>query len=69
MQAVSRKLGDEKKRMFQCTFCTDTFKSKYDWTRHEKSLHLSLEKWICAPSGYVKHTNSSGRGITDLLTP
>lgn len=49
--APLRKSGDEKKRIFQCTFCTDTFKSKYDWTRHEKSLHLSLEKWICAPLG------------------
>lgn len=26
---------------------------RYDWTRHEKSLHLSLEKWICAPLGPV----------------
>jgi hypothetical protein len=38
-------------RQFQCTFCTDRFRSKYDWSRHEKSLHLSLEKWICAPLG------------------
>lgn len=38
------KLGDTQKRIFQCTFCTDTFRAKYDWTRHEKSLHLSLEK-------------------------
>ncbi|EMD00787.1 hypothetical protein BAUCODRAFT_29157 [Baudoinia panamericana UAMH 10762] len=45
--------SDDKKRMFQCTFCTDTFKAKYDWTRHEKSLHLSLEKWICHPLGPV----------------
>lgn len=51
--AAAKKPGDEKKRIFQCTFCTDTFKSKYDWTRHEKSLHLSLEKWICAPLGPV----------------
>ncbi|GAB7353999.1 hypothetical protein MBLNU459_g4592t1 [Dothideomycetes sp. NU459] len=42
---------DAKKRIFQCTFCTDTFKSKYDWTRHEKSLHISLEKFICCPLG------------------
>lgn len=49
--APLRRSADEKKRIFQCTFCTDTFKSKYDWTRHEKSLHLSLEKWICAPLG------------------
>lgn len=38
-------------RMFCCTFCCDRFKSKYDWTRHEKSLHLNLESWMCAPFG------------------
>ncbi|KAK5175769.1 uncharacterized protein LTR77_000909 [Saxophila tyrrhenica] len=52
-QSTLRNPAEEKKRIFQCTFCTDTFKSKYDWTRHEKSLHLSLEKWICAPLGPV----------------
>lgn len=46
-----RRTTDDKRRTFQCTFCTDTFKSKYDWTRHEKSLHLSLEKYVCAPLG------------------
>ncbi|PYH92844.1 hypothetical protein BO71DRAFT_451170 [Aspergillus ellipticus CBS 707.79] len=39
------------KRPYQCTFCTDTFRSKHDWTRHEKSLHLLLERWSCAPFG------------------
>ncbi|KAL1600427.1 hypothetical protein SLS60_006812 [Paraconiothyrium brasiliense] len=48
-------------RLFQCTFCTDRFKNKYDWTRHEKSLHLSLEKWICAPLGDVITCSSSGQ--------
>ncbi|KAG5813946.1 hypothetical protein H9Q71_003487 [Fusarium xylarioides] len=38
-------------KKFQCTFCTDTFGTKYDWQRHEKSLHLSLERWMCAPKG------------------
>lgn len=47
-------------RPFQCTFCTDTFKTKFDWTRHEKSLHLSLEKWICAPLGGAITCSSSG---------
>ncbi|PWY90373.1 hypothetical protein BO94DRAFT_462894 [Aspergillus sclerotioniger CBS 115572] len=32
---------------FQCTFCVDSFKKKHDWARHEKSVHLSLESWIC----------------------
>ncbi|KAF4415911.1 Homeobox 4 [Fusarium acutatum] len=38
-------------KKFQCTFCTDTFGTKYDWQRHEKSLHLSLERWMCTPNG------------------
>ncbi|QIW96712.1 hypothetical protein AMS68_002230 [Peltaster fructicola] len=57
-----RQPTDEKRRTFQCTFCTDTFKSKYDWTRHEKSLHLSLEKFICAPLGpCIIDTNTGDR--------
>lgn len=32
-------------RPYQCTFCTDRFKTKYDWQRHEKTFHLSLERW------------------------
>lgn len=38
-------------KTFQCTFCTESFKTKHDWQRHEKSLHLSLERWVCAPNG------------------
>ncbi|KAM0430955.1 hypothetical protein ACHAPT_005589 [Fusarium lateritium] len=38
-------------KTFQCTFCTETFGRKYDWQRHENSLHLPLERWICAPAG------------------
>lgn len=48
-------------RQFQCTFCTDRFKTKYDWQRHEKSLHLSLEKWICAPLGEVIIDKATGK--------
>lgn len=38
-------------RIFKCTFCCDAFKHKYDWARHEKTLHLNMEEWICAPYG------------------
>lgn len=38
-------------KTFQCTFCTETFRTKHDWQRHEKSLHLSLERWVCCPDG------------------
>lgn len=40
-----------KQLQFQCTFCAETFKTKYDWQRHEKSLHVSLERWLCSPKG------------------
>ncbi|OXV09200.1 hypothetical protein Egran_03037 [Elaphomyces granulatus] len=45
-------------RIFQCTFCTDSFPAKYDWQRHEKSLHLALDKWTCAPQGGTITVNS-----------
>ncbi|CAI7614716.1 unnamed protein product [Penicillium manginii] len=48
-------------RIFCCTFCCDKFKSKYDWMRHEKSLHLNLESWTCAPFGGVVILPSTGR--------
>ncbi|AEO55367.1 C2H2 transcription factor [Thermothelomyces thermophilus ATCC 42464] len=38
-------------KTYQCTFCPDTFRTKHDWQRHEKSLHLSLERWVCCPNG------------------
>jgi hypothetical protein len=57
----SRNLNLAELRPFQCTFCTDRFKNKYDWSRHEKSLHLSLEKWICAPLGPVVTISSNGQ--------
>jgi hypothetical protein len=42
---------DPADRIFKCTFCCDDFKHKYDWSRHEKSLHLNMEEWVCAPHG------------------
>ncbi|KAJ4232997.1 hypothetical protein NW759_001780 [Fusarium solani] len=38
-------------KTFQCTFCTETFARRYDWQRHEKTYHLSLERWVCTPDG------------------
>lgn len=34
---------------YQCTFCPMSFKKKFDWRRHEKSIHVPLESWICDP--------------------
>ncbi|KAF4470273.1 monocarboxylate transporter 4 [Fusarium albosuccineum] len=44
------RLGNVLKK-FQCTFCTDSFNRKYDWQRHENSVHLPLQRWICISDG------------------
>jgi hypothetical protein len=37
-----------KSSVFHCTFCLQSFGKKYDWLRHEQSVHLSgLNSWIC----------------------
>ncbi|KAJ5247238.1 hypothetical protein N7468_002221 [Penicillium chermesinum] len=41
------------KRPFQCTFCSDAFRNKYDWQRHERALHIQVERWNCAPEGGI----------------
>ncbi|CAH0055648.1 unnamed protein product [Clonostachys solani] len=46
--------------MFQCTFCTETFKTKHNWKRHERCLHLSLEQWECSPYGPTMLTDDQG---------
>lgn len=46
-------------RIFQCTFCSDSFPAKYDWQRHEKSLHLALDKWTCSAEGGVILVNGT----------
>ncbi|EXL77687.1 hypothetical protein FOPG_08021 [Fusarium oxysporum f. sp. conglutinans race 2 54008] len=48
---------------FQCTFCTETFSRKYDWQRHENSLHLSLERWECSPDGPTTTDPNTGQVI------
>ncbi|OTA67267.1 hypothetical protein K449DRAFT_409862 [Hypoxylon sp. EC38] len=39
-----------KARSFCCTFCPRSFNKKYDWRRHENSVHLlnnNTPRWIC----------------------
>ncbi|KAF1830237.1 hypothetical protein BDW02DRAFT_110651 [Decorospora gaudefroyi] len=52
---------NDPERIFKCTFCCDTFKHKYDWMRHEKSLHLNMEEWVCTPHGASVVLPSTGR--------
>ncbi|KAJ5099873.1 hypothetical protein N7532_006874 [Penicillium argentinense] len=55
------KASQDPRRRYCCTFCCDRFKSKYDWARHEKSLHLNLEMWMCTPFGGVVFSQTTNR--------
>lgn len=59
-RAAAQNAKSRAARIFQCTFCTDTFPAKYDWQRHEKSLHLALERWTCCPDGGTFVVPASG---------
>lgn len=35
---------------FFCTFCPRAFKTKYEWVRHEDSVHALRTTWLCCDS-------------------
>ena len=41
-------------KKFQCTFCTIDFGTKYDWKRHEESVHFPQNEWVCMPLGPIE---------------
>ncbi|KAF9888606.1 hypothetical protein FE257_008538 [Aspergillus nanangensis] len=53
--------NNNKRRMFCCTFCCDCFGTRYEWVRHEKSLHLNLETWYCTPLGPSVFSSVTGK--------
>lgn len=46
-QRKQRRTNDSQ---YQCTFCTQSFGKMHDWSRHEKSVHLTLDTWVCTPN-------------------
>ncbi|KAI5240822.1 hypothetical protein E4T43_05843 [Aureobasidium subglaciale] len=60
-RARKTKTQSDKAHIFKCTFCCDTFYKRYDWCRHERSLHLNLEVWICCPQGGSVFSEATGR--------
>jgi hypothetical protein len=39
--------------LFFCTFCPRAFKTKYEWIRHEDSVHALRTTWICCDNKHV----------------
>lgn len=71
--------GTPEAKPYQCTFCMAVFPSAPSWKRHESTIHLLDQVWICSPSGATnpgglcvfchRHsaycTDSCGRGCSD----
>lgn len=43
-------------RKYQCTFCHLDFEQKYDWKRHEESVHFPQKEWVCMPNGPIENS-------------
>ncbi|KEF62598.1 uncharacterized protein A1O9_00571 [Exophiala aquamarina CBS 119918] len=56
-------------RILKCTFCCGSFKNKHDWTRHESSLQLGTETWLCAPHGWLSSPILHQQRSLRLLPP
>lgn len=65
LETVIRKRSDPLKK-YQCTFCTSDFAQKYDWRRHEESVHFPQKEWVCMPDG---PTHNSRCVFCDLQHP
>ncbi|KAF2759978.1 hypothetical protein EJ05DRAFT_475002 [Pseudovirgaria hyperparasitica] len=50
----------DSKKIFQCTFCPRDFAHKYDWRRHEESVHFPQFEWICMPDNEPTILAASG---------
>ncbi|KAF2281221.1 uncharacterized protein EI97DRAFT_23366 [Westerdykella ornata] len=38
-----------KRSKFYCTFCLKRFHGKLEWMRHEQTIHMPEELWVCCP--------------------
>lgn len=43
--------GESSAVRYQCTFCHQNFRGKYEWRRHEGSHVANVDGWICMPDG------------------
>lgn len=51
-------IPSQKKASYQCTFCHKPFSGKFEWRRHEESVHVPQKEWVCALYNFVKHIMS-----------
>lgn len=66
-RAHSRQNSTGEEYQYQCTFCTQSFKKRHDWTRHEKSVHLQLDSWVCTPNLFELEQRWSSQLVGCLL--
>jgi hypothetical protein len=38
-----------REKNFYCTFCTKAFTGRYEWSRHEETVHFPRKAWVCTP--------------------
>jgi hypothetical protein len=46
---IKSRTTKEKEMKFYCTFCPKFFSGKFEWNRHEESVHFHYKAWVCPP--------------------
>lgn len=75
----TQKVETRSKVAYACTFCWETSKDRYNWSRHENT-HVEPEAWTCMPNGLPavddtcvfclrKFRPSSQGGVEHLIDP
>ncbi|ORY00605.1 hypothetical protein BCR34DRAFT_109175 [Clohesyomyces aquaticus] len=59
--AILLRKPSEPSKIYQCTFCTTDFTQKYDWRRHEESVHFPQKEWVCIPDGPADDASGGGK--------
>ncbi|KAH8585771.1 hypothetical protein B0O99DRAFT_530038 [Bisporella sp. PMI_857] len=53
--------------VYECTFCSESFSLRYDWQRHEQSIHLPMERWICSPDSLLVPLPINGNSLVCMF--
>ncbi|KAF1809314.1 hypothetical protein P152DRAFT_461724 [Eremomyces bilateralis CBS 781.70] len=56
-------------KKFYCTFCGRAFSNKYEWNRHEESVHVPQKLWICCPSSIAEQERLSECPLCPTTSP
>jgi hypothetical protein len=54
--SIGPHISAQRKASYQCTFCHKVLFGKYEWRRHEESVHVPQKEWVCAQENLLENS-------------